>query len=284
LAPESLPRLDEIAVDGSVVGFTGVVVLAVTALFGSLPARELSSTSLSQEMGGGRRTAGERRTGAFRSALLVSQVALSLSLLLGAGLLLRTLREARSVELGYATDGVERFRLSLPESRYDSLQITGFFERLESELTALSAVETAGVGFGIPLSSGNINISFRLLDRPEVPPEDREAMAVRIVSPGYLDAAGMSLQRGRWIGPTDRRSDAPVAVINRAAADRHFPDADPLGVQIVIDGSWGFEDEPPRTIVGVVESVRRWSPTRDPEPAVYVPEAQFAASSMYVTM
>lgn len=284
LAPDALPRLDEVTVSGRVVGFTGLVVVAVTGLFGILPARQLSTVSLSQELGSDRRTTGDRRTGAFRSLLLAGEVALSLSLLLGAGLLLRTLAEARAVELGYETEGIERFRISVPESRYDSLGVPRFFERLERELEALPQVEEAGLGFGIPLASGSINTSFRFLDRPEPPPEDRTSMSLRMVSPGYLAASGIPLDRGRWFAFDDRRSSQPVAVINRAAAALHFPDSDPIGVQVSMDVSWGFDDDPVRTIVGVLGDVRTSSPTEEPEPAVYVPNAQFAANSMYAVL
>lgn len=284
LAPDALPRLDEVTVSSTVVGFTGVVVLTVTALFGLLPARQLSSVSLSQEMGSDRRTTGSRRAGTFRSLLLVGEVALSLSLLLCAGLLLRTLDEARAVELGYRTEGVERFRISIPESRYDSLAVPRFFEQLEQGLQELPEIQSVGLGFGIPLSSGNITSSFQLLDRPEVAPADRESMPVRLVSPGYLAASGMSLARGRWFTFDDRRSTQPVAVINQATADLYFADSDPIGTQIALDISWGFDDEPARTIVGVVANTRGRSPTQAPEPAAYVPNAQFAANSMYATL
>lgn len=284
MAPEALPRLDEVGVDATVMGFTALVVLLVTALFGLMPARELTSGSLSRGLGRGSRSSGGRQAGTFRSLLLVGEIALSLSLLVGAGLLLRTLGETRAVEMGFRTEGVERFRLTIPESRYDSLGVPRFFEELERELAALPEVESAGLGFGVPLSSGNINTSFQLLDRPEAPPAERESISLRPVTPGYLRAAGIPLVRGRWFENEDRRSVAPVAVINQAAVDRWFPDSEPLGTRIRIDSSWGFEEEPERTIVGVVGNVRRRSPTREPEPALYLPNAQFALNSLYATL
>ncbi|MDX1495527.1 MAG: FtsX-like permease family protein, partial [Longimicrobiales bacterium] len=284
MAPETLPRIDEVGIDATVVGFTVMVVFAVTVLFGMLPARQLSSVPLAEGLGSGKRTSGGRGAGRFRSALLVGEVALSLFLLLGAGLMLRTLSEARAVELGYRTDGVERFRVSAPESRYDSLAVPRFFEELEAALTGLPEVRTAGLGFGVPLSSGNISTSFTLLDRPEPPQADRESVPVRLVTPGYMEAADLPLLQGRWLEASDRHGDLPVAVVNQAFAQRHFPPGDPLGTQIDVDVSWGFGDDPPRTIVGVVGSVRTSSPMEEPEPAIYIPNAQFAANSLYATM
>lgn len=284
MAPDSLPRLDGVGIDTTVVGFTALLVAAVTTAFGLLPARRLSDASLSRSMGSARRASAGPRAGRFRSTLLAGEVALSLTLLLGAGLLLRTLREARAVDLGFATEHVERFRISAPESRYDSLSVPDFFERLERDLQALPEVAAVGLGFNIPLASGSITTSVRLLDRPEVPPEDRAELSLRAVTPGYLEASGIALTRGRWFTFGDRRDADPVAVINEAAAARYYPDRDPLGASIGADVSWGFEEDPARTVVGVVANVRGRSPTREPEPAIYIPNAQFSANVMYVSM
>ena len=109
-------------------------------------------------------------------------------------------------------------------------------------------------------------------------------MLLRAVTPGYLSAAGIPLVRGRWFRNDDRRDAEPVAVLNRAAADRWFPDSEPVGTRIRLDSSWGFDDEPVRTIVGVIGDVRRQGPTREPEPAVYVPNAQYGVNSIYATL
>lgn len=107
--------------------------------------------------------------------------------------MLRTLAETRSVELGFRTQNVERFRLSLPESRYDSLEVAGFFEQLEREITRLPQVESAGLGFGIPFASGSMFSSFELLGRPDLPEGESGSIPVRLVTPGYLEAAGVTL-------------------------------------------------------------------------------------------
>lgn len=284
MAPDALPRVDEIGIDATVVGFTALTVLVVTILFGLLPARELSSVSLSEGLGSGQRTSGSPGAGRFRSALLVGEVALSLFLLLGAGLMLRTLSEARAVELGYQSEGIERFRISAPDSRYDSLGVARFYEELELALNTLPEVQAAGLGFGIPLSSGNISASFSLLDRPEPEAVDRSSVPIRLVTPGYLEAAGLTLLQGRWLEHSDRRGDQPVVVVNQAFVDRHFPPGEPLGTELESDVSWGFDSDPSRTIVGVVSNVRRLSPMEEPEPAIYIPNAQFAANSLYAVL
>ncbi len=205
-------------------------------------------------------------------------------LLLGAGLLFGTLRQIRATDLGFDAEQVERFRISLPESRYDVHASLAFLDELEQRLTALPEVDIAGSAFGAPLGSGNMSTGAQLLDRDPVDPADRPEIVVRPASPGYLDAMGIPLVRGRWIESTDRHDSEPVAVINHAAAERLYPGADPLGKQILLNISWGFDDAPPRTIVGVVGDTRSRNVTEPDEPTAYVSNAQFGVENVYVTM
>lgn len=283
LAPEGLPRLEEASVDGAALAFTLLLVAAVTTIFGAMPAAHLSR-DLTGSLGSGSRTAGEGTASRSRSFLLVGEVAISLALLLGAGLLFRTMIEIRSVDLGFESAGVERFRVSVPESRYDSLAVGRFFGELEDRLAALPGVRAVGSGFGVPFASGRIGTSVNLLDRPELPPPDRPSVDVRPSSPGYLSATGTPLLRGRWFTEDDRSGSEGVAVINRTAARLHYGDTDPIGKQLHLSVSFAFEEDPIRTIVGVVEDVRVEDATAEPEPAVYLPNAQFGMGSMYVTL
>ena len=283
MAPESLPRLDEARLDLTVVGFTAALVLLVTCAFGVFPALHLGSADLRAGLTD-ERTLGSRGSGLSRATLIAGEVGLSLALLLGAGLLFRTLVEIRRVDYGFAAQGAERFRVSIPESRYDSLGVGRFLEELEARLGALPGVDAVGSGFGVPLASGTINASINLLDRPEVPAADRHTLNIRASSPGLLEATGTPLLAGRWFTADDRYGSEPVAVINQAAARLHYPDVDPIGRTIEVSVSWAFEDTPPLTIVGVIGDVRSRSATGEPEPALYLPNAQFGANSVYVWM
>ncbi len=282
LAPEGLPRLDRASLDGKVVAFAAALVVLVTAMFGVLPA--LQATGARGAARSGRRAAGGRHAGRSRTALLVGEVALSLTLLLGAGLLMRTLGEMRAVDLGFDVERIERFRLSLPDARYDSVRVGVFLQEIEDELTRLPGVASAGWGFGVPLASGNITASIMLTDRPEVPPPDRPAFAVRPSTPGFLSATGTQLVRGRWFDSRDVYGSQPVAVINQAALRAHYADRDPLGLTIRPEVSWGFETSPEHTIVGIVADVARSGPTEEPDPAVYIPNTQFGANSGYMSI
>ncbi len=281
MAPDTLPRMEEVGLDARAVVLAGLLVLAVTAAFGLLPARRVARVAPASFLHAGQRVEGARGGSWSRSLLLSGEVALSLVLLLGAGLLLRTLGEIRSVELGYRVEGVERFRLSTPDSRYDVGATGRLFEELEARLAALPGVEAAGYAFGVPLASGSMSTGVEVPSRPDL---EAPVVDVRVASSGYLGVLGAPLVQGRWFNPDDRRGAEAVAVINEAAARVLFPDRSPLGEQVAMSVSWGYDDDPPRTVVGVVGDTRVRDATRPDGPALYVPDAQFGASDAYFTI
>lgn len=280
LAPADLPRLEMLSLDATAVLFSVILAIVVAALFGVVPALHISRNVTGASRAGGRMT-GDRQTEGSRSFLLGAEVALSLTLLLGAGLLIRTLGEMRSVELGFDTEGIERFRVSIPEARYDSIAIGEFLARLEGELTAIPGVAAAGWGFGVPMASGSVSTSTRFSDRETPAPPDQPSIAFRPSTEGLLDAMGTRLVRGRWFTEDDRHGAPNVVVVNQALVDEHFDGRDPIGVDVTSDVTWSFESSPPRTIVGVIENVITRSPTEEIEPAVYAPNRQFGANSGY---
>ncbi len=268
IAPVGLPRLDQVAVDLSAAALSGVLVLLVTGAFGLLPVAGRALAPVRS----GVRTVGRRRAGRSRAALLAAEVALSLTLLLGAGLFVRSLHELRTVDLGFDAEHVERFRLAVPAGRYDTEAGLRLFDELDRRLAALPGVEAAGHGFGAPFAAGSINTGVALVDRASA--GDDLSANVRPSSPGYRAALGLRLIEGRWIEAADRRESLPVAVINRAAAEQFFPGESALGQRIELFFSWGFDDEPARTVVGVVDDIRAESLTEPDEPSAYLPNAQ----------
>jgi len=284
LAPPGIPRLDGVGLDVRVIAFSVLVVVGITAVFGLVPALRLAHRPLRDVLGGTQRTGGLRGSAVSRSLLLSGEVALSLTLLLGAGLLVETLRETRAVELGFATEHVERFRLSIPDGRYDVHGQIRFYDELEARLAQLPGVAFAGAAFGVPMGSGSITTSLELLDREPVDPADQPEVGIRVATPGYLEAAGIPLVRGRWFGPLDVRDGEGVTVVNQAMAERFWPEGDPLGRQLKASVSWGFNGDPVRTVVGVVGDVRTRGATHADDPAMYLPEAQFGVNSAYVTI
>ncbi len=277
LAPSNLPRIDEIAIDSTVLLFSLGTITVTTLLFGLAPAVGLSRVSTVEGLNyGGRNDSGSRKQGLTRSALLVAEVSISLMLLFGAGLLTRTFSELRSVELGFAHEGVLTFRLSLPGVRYSNDEAVLFFETLEERIASLRGVEAVGGALGSAMGGNTISGSFTLLDRPEPPPGQEDGELVRYVTPGYFEALRVPILRGRNLEQRDRRDMTRVALISESFAKRYFLDKDPLGVQLDLDVSVGYPERKPRTIVGVVGDVRSRTVRGRPRPEIYVPVSQTA--------
>jgi putative ABC transport system permease protein len=281
MAPEGLPRMDEVALDPRALGFAALLVALVTVVFGLLPARRIARVAPASFLHGGTRVEGGRRSGWSRSLLLGGEVALSLVLLLGAGLMLRTLAEIRAVELGYQVEHIERFRLSTPESRYDTEETLRFFSELEDRLAALPSVEAAGHAFGVPFAPGSMTVGIELRSRPDAEPAP---VGLRPASPGYLEALRIPLVRGRWFTEDDVHEAEAVAVVNEAAARVLFPEGSALGERFSVSASWGFDDKPAWTVVGVVGDTRVYDATQPDIPTVYVPNAQFGVDIAYFTV
>lgn len=283
LAPASLPRVEEISLDGSVLLFALLLSFTVALVFGLRPALRLARTSPADALGGSRRGGDAGRAGSrSRSLLLASEVAFSLILLVGAGLLLRTLGRLQHVEPGYRTHGIVRFVLSLPESGYPELnQIARFYETLEERLRALPGVESAGSSFGAPLGSMRAAGSVAVEGRPEPEPGAETSAEMRPITPGYLETMGVPVLRGRSIEPGDRSGTMEVALVNAALAESVFPGEDPIGqrMRVSVDFDYG---SPYRTIVGIVGNERTISLTQAPTLAFYVPQKQAGPPFMTV--
>jgi predicted permease len=275
LAPSNLPRLEEIAVDAGVLVFALGTVTIVTFLFGLMPAFRLANTSVSETLNhSGRGEITSTASAWSRSALLVGEVALSLMLLFGAGLLLRSFSQLNAVDLGFDKERVLTFVISLPEARYDADEAVRFFEQLETQVAAVPGVEAVGSVLGSPMGGSSVGGSFKLLDRPEPPPGQEPSAMVRAVTSGYLETLRVPLLRGRGFEPSDRIDSRPVVLVSEQFVKRHYPEKDPLGEQIELHVSFGYDIEEPYTIVGVVGDVRSRSLRDDPVPEMYVVQAQ----------
>lgn len=278
----TVPRIATVSLDGRVLLFTLGLTVLVTLLFGLSPALQqarLKVTDLVSERRGGH---GPRATRS-RALLLTLEVALSVVLLAGAGLLLKSFDRLYRVELGFATERVTRFEIALPASRYDSIpQIVTFYSSLEERLAALPGVVAVGSAFGPPLSGSRITGEVLVEGRPEAAPGTERYGAMHSVTAGYLAAAGMPVLRGRGIEESDRAGTLPVAVVSETFVDQNFPNEDPLGRRFRVTAGFGY-GSPDFTIVGVVGDVRH-ALTDEPEPEVYVPLGQFGPGALTVTM
>lgn len=279
--PDTVPRMDTVAVDAPVLVFGAVVTVAVTLLFGLAPAVGLARGSAGKALGGAAR-AGHRREGRFRAALLAVEVGLSVVLLAGAGLFLRSLVELQGVDLGFDQTEVVRFNVDLPQSKYAELsQISDFYQRLEARLREVPGVEAVGSAWDPPLWSGRIYGSVRVDDRPAAAPGEERDAAIRPATPGFFDVLGLRLLEGRGILPTDVDGPLGVAVVNEAFVRENFPGENPMGRTFRMSASFGWRPAEGFRIVGIVGDVRA-RPTADADPAIYVPHAQFGPGRLSV--
>ncbi len=286
LAPEGLPRFGDVSLDGVSLMFALGMALLTALLFGLAPALHLARIPVTASIREGGRGSAVGDRSRSRAALLVAEVALSLTLLLGAGLLLRSFARLQSVEPGFTTSGVAQFRAALPGARYpDPDARVRFFEELRQRLASMPGIDAVGlVAAGLPLGPSENVTSFRRADQP--PPESgRDPVAViRAVDPGFFATLGVEASRGRTFEAADRHGATPVVVVNQALVDRQFGGRDAIGEQINV-GVWlGYREEGPRTIVGVVPDMRTVRLANDPSPELWVPYAQSGASSASVVL
>jgi putative ABC transport system permease protein len=283
IAPPTLPRVGEISVDLPVLAFTLLLSFCVALLFGLSPAVRLTRSSPADALGRSRRGTDAGPSGRrARELLLGGEVALSLILLVGAGLLLRTLGRLHDVDPGFRTEGITRFTLGLPESAYPDMEsVAGFFETLEARLAALPGVESVGSTFGAALGSMNATGNTTVEGRPEPSPGEEIEALFRPVTPGYLATMGIPVLGGRGIEDSDRAGSLEVALVNQTLARELFPGEDPLGKRVRVEVDFGF-GSPYRTVVGIVGDTRMRSLTQEPLGAFYVPQRQ--AGPAYLTV
>jgi putative ABC transport system permease protein len=278
LSAQSLPRVADIFIDTGVLGFALLVSFVTGVVFGVAPAWQASRTEAGDVLKEGGRSS--RSSGArwVRSSLLIAEVALSLVLLVGAALLLRSFARITSVDPGFRAKQALAFRVSLPRPTYpeDHLRIA-FFDRLLQNLSALPQVRAAGMSQTLPLR-GDYMLAFVIRGRPQRAPGDDLSANYRTVSPAYFRALGIPLRRGREFTDRDIAGAPMVAIVDEAFVRRHFPAANPIGQAIDIgNGTDGFYE-----IVGVVGDVHHEGLHEPPRPTMYVPSGQDVFSTMWV--
>jgi putative ABC transport system permease protein len=271
LAPGNLPRLEAVQFDAVTFGFALAVVVGTTILFGLGPSLQLSRVPLSQALGQ-RGAVGAAGTRWARSLLLVAEVSLSLVLLLGAGLLLRSLSALQDTDMGFDADGVTVFLVSLPQARYPAAQVVAAHDRLDEQLAAMPGVSQVARISGLPLGVSENVLSFTRPDRPPPAPGQVPSALYRVVDPEYFATLKIPLRSGRVFQPSDREGAQRVVVISQRMADVFWPGEDPVGRPIQLGG--------PAIVVGVVANVRSQSLATQSQPEMYVPHAQTTLRSV----
>jgi predicted permease len=272
-APADIPRLTEASVDGRVLAAT-IAVSALAAIgFGLFPMIQAGRADLQSALRGIGRTSQGRGRKRLQQALVAGELALAVLLVCGAALLIRSLWNVQRVDPGFRSAGVLKAEYQLPGSRYpsDFRQWPNFAEQhaftraLLERATRLPGVEAAAIAGNHPLDPGFTN-SFTVVGR-EAEARTWPEISMRRVTPSYFATMGLQALRGRLLGDADGTTSAPVALINQAAAERFFPDRDPIGARIRF---WGTS----RTIVGVVTNERFQGLTAAAPIAAYTPLSQ----------
>ncbi len=268
LAPTVIPRLDGVRLDGAVLGFSVGVSLLTGLLFSLVPTLLASRA----EPGLFLRVAGTgvgRRRQRLRATLIVAEVALSMVLLIGAGLMTRSFVRLRGVDPGFAFENIMTASLGLPASRYESAERqSAFYARLLEDLAALDGVESVGATTNLPMSGSRMTFGYRIEGRPEDAADGRLVAEYHATSADYFRTMHIEFTSGRTFTAAESGGRTKAVVINQTLARRRFPGSTPVGERITVVSQGGPTS---REIVGVIADVKHAGPASSPREEVYVP-------------
>jgi len=281
--PENIPRLNEVGIDSRVLAFTFFTSLLTGMVFGLVPALRASRVDLNEVLKEGGRSASGTAAGIshhrIRKLLIISEVALSLVLLIGAGLLIRSYQRIAGANPGFNAHNVLSLRLSLPAARYNTPDmVASFYKQLDERVKALPGVETLGMSYLLPLSS--VSLGWEPISIDGYIPKAGEDLIISrtgFVSPDYFQTMGIALLKGRYFNEHDRKGEMEVAIVDNKLAERFWPDEDPLGKRLR-RGKTG----PWRVVVGVVRDEREYSQESEPPITAYFPIEQFTVGSRFL--
>jgi putative ABC transport system permease protein len=290
--PNEIPRAGEVGIDGAVLAFTLVVSLLTGIIFGLAPAIQVSHSDLSESLKeGGRGSTGGRRSHWTRSALVVSEVALSLILLVGAGLLIRSFVLLMSEDIGFNPSHVLSMLLWLPETHYTSSQpILNFYQQLVDRVEALPGVKAASAVNFLPLTGWRDYCDFDIAGRATPPSGEQFTAQYRVTDWRYRRAMEIPLKEGRDFTSGDGPNSQGVVLINESLARRYWSNEDPVGKQIrphFLPSRSAWQPQPSDswvTIVGVVADVREWEWDESNVAQLYLPFAQNPSHVMRIVM
>jgi len=278
----TLLGLSSIRIDARALLFTLGAALATGVLFGLLPALQASRPNLTDALkSGGARPSGLGGIRALtgKSVLVVTEVALALVLLAGAGLMIKSLGRLLATKTGVDPENVLTLRINLPPERYGPQTFTAFFGDLETRVSALPGVLSAGMGNCYPLAGGCNTTVIWFRDRPEASRGSEPLVGVHFVSPEYFKTLRVPLLRGRMFTRADRQGAPKVVLISETAARKFWPNEDPVGKPVGV-GQGGFGDR--AEVIGIVGGVRYGQAEEAPRPDVYISHLQSPRSSLMI--
>ncbi len=271
------PRASEIRIDGTVLAFSLVLAIVVAVLLSFVPGLASEQTLGASLSAGGRRTTGTVRRQRLQQALVVAQIAVSVILLTGAGLLTRTMQRLALVDSGADAENVLTMEVPKDFDGTSPAAAIAQYEQMQSQLAALPGVSEVGLGSTMPLRVAGITLDIKADGRPVAPGQAQPHSEYRTANPDYFRAAGIPLLKGRAFTTTDRAGSARVVILNKTLADQFFPNRDPIGQRVAwtgdvlkfigVSGDW-------RTVVGVVGDTRDGGLDATPIPVTFIPFAQ----------
>ena len=270
------PAFNNISIDTRTFLFTVIVSVVTGILFGLAPALPISNPNLARWLKDGRGAGGASTSNRLRGGLVVAEVALTLILLVCAGLLIRTVVRLRNVDTGFNAKNVLTMNIGLPGIKYPKPEnVVSFYKEATDRIAALPGVKAAGVTSVLPLSDNFDGRGLVVEDYPK--PEGEEiTVDLYVVTAGYLSAMEIPLRHGRAISDHDTADTEKVALINQTMADQLWPNQDPIGRRIFLGSPQ--RPQPWRTIVGVVSNVSQYSLDKQPPMQIYLPHSQFPTS------
>jgi len=282
--PQGLPHLGQIKVNVTVCLFTFVLAIGSTLLFGLFPALQVSRPAVNESLQqGAKGSTGGLHTNRLRAFLVVSQVSLSLLLLAGAGLLIKSFFNLRATNPGFDPVRVMTMTLNLSRIRYpDADQQTRAYDTIVEKLAAIPGVESAGGVNPIPLGDNQRSSSFMPSGAAPLPRGNHPGASYLLVKPDYFKTMKIPVLQGRAITPADTKASPPVIMINEAFAQKHFAGKNPIGQQVMVDQPENKFDT--REVIGVVANTRHDSLAQPQGPEMYVPFAQDPGRSLDIVL
>jgi putative ABC transport system permease protein len=284
LGKDDIPRATHVSLDWRVLLYTFGISVFTGVLFGLAPAFHSSRTGLSETLKEGRGAGAGASKNRLRAGLVVSEVAIAVVLLVGAGLLIKSLWRLHTVNPGLDPSNILTFNVALPEVKYPSEKQALFFNNLKKQLESVPGVQSVSSVYPLPLSGDRFSISFEIDGRP-VAKKDQPSADFFNVDPGYFRTMGIPLLKGRDFEDRDQHKSPQVIIVSETFVRQNFPGEDVIGKRIK-PGISTFEDEetPWREIVGVVGDVKNRALNTEPRPVYYVPQAQLPFNQMVMVL
>ncbi len=279
LTPKDLLGLQDVGIDYRVLGFTLAVSVLTGVLFGLAPALEASRPNLNESLKeGGRGAVTSGRSHRLRDLFVVAEVALALVLLIGSGLMIRSLARLQSVDPGFDAKNLLTTKLLLPASKYgEDPQRKAFFKQLTERVRTLPGVRSVGAVSYLPIAGLGAATGFVIEGRPPLPPGQQLVGDVRVVDGGYFGTMGIPFLQGRTFSERELTDESHVVIINETMARDYFPGEDPIGKRVTIDMK---DENVPSEIIGVVRDARYVGLDTPVRPMTYWPYPELVYSGM----